>query len=363
MFARFLARTHRTTTVKIHRPFCLPAAGRRTALSIIAFIVMMGVAVACNIPVFRYALERWQPDACEMIVFYDSELSPAQRQVIKPFESASADNDGDSNLKVVFVPVGALSDATGPSELGADSLNELRAVHQSLKPTVSPYVVLRSKIGGRRAANHWHGKLEEVGALNLLRSPARNELSRRLMAGHSVVWLMLKCKDDARNKEVREMMNANLESLTGKIVMPEGVGLPGSELHSEVPLLIRFSLLEIDATDKKEKYLIDLFSGFCPEAVEQGEPLLVPVFGRGRALEVIPSGDLDSRLTEGLTQFLSGACSCQVKNQNPGFDLLITADWDTELFGEDGVRPPPAKTVGDRATTPQLLTIPPGRKR
>ena len=102
-----------------------------------------------------------------------------------------------------------------------------------------------------------------------------------------------------------------------------------------------------------------LFHGFQPRAVAAGEPLIVPVFGRGRALEVIPAEDLSERLMEDLTLFLSGACSCQVKEQNPGFDLLFSVDWNTELFGE-GWEPPPAKTVGDRGQ-PQLLTIPPGR--
>ena len=26
--------------------------------------------------------------------------------------------------------------------------------------------------------------------------------------------------------------------------------------------------------------------------------------------------------------FLSGACSCEIKNQNPGVDLLVSAPWD-----------------------------------
>jgi hypothetical protein len=76
---------------------------------------------------------------------------------------------------------------------------------------------------------------------------------------------------------------------------------------------------------------------------------------------VIPSADVDSPLARDLTLFLAGACSCQVKEQNPGFDLLIDADWDSELFGAEGERPPPAKTVGDRSSTPHLLSIPPGR--
>jgi hypothetical protein len=157
-------------------------------------------------------------------------------------------------------------------------------------------------------------------------------------------------------------MTKNIESLQKKITLPEGIGLPGSELHSEVPLLVQFSLLELDPTDKREQFLVRLLTGFEPEAVSDGEPLLIPVFGRGRALEVIPARDIDDHLIEDVTLFLMGACSCQVKEQNPGFDLLMTVDWDKQLFGEDGHRPPPAKTVKDRKESPELLTIPPGRR-
>jgi hypothetical protein len=135
--------------------------------------------------------------------------------------------------------------------------------------------------------------------------------------------------------------------------------LPGSELYSDIPLLVKFSSLEIQQDDPKEKFLVKLFASFRPDSLANGEPLVIPVFGRGRALEVIPAGELNDRLIEDLTSFLSGACSCQVKEQNPGFDLLLSVDWNTELFGE-GFEPPPAKSVGDRSQ-PQLLTIPPGR--
>ena len=125
---------------------------------------------------------------------------------------------------------------------------------------------------------------------------------------------------------------------------------------------MKFSVLEIEKQDKKESFLVNLFSKIRSEEAAGGEPLVVPVFGRGRALEVIPAAELNPRLMTDLTLFLSGACSCQVKDQNPGFDLLINCDWKQELFLE-GTEPPPARSTGqgDRTKQPQLLSIPPGR--
>jgi hypothetical protein len=58
--------------------------------------------------------------------------------------------------------------------------------------------------------------------------------------------------------------------------------------------------------------------------------------------------------------FLVGACSCEVKDLNPGFDLLLTANWDVLLFQE---APPPevlAAREAVRSGEPQLVDIPAG---
>lgn len=309
---------------------------------------------ACSIPVFRYGLERWRPDSCELIVFYDTELSAQDEQLVFELESTAFKNDGLANAKFIRATINA------ESTDGYQPIGETLRDEHTLE---LPYVVVRTKLGRGQTINHWHGSLDDVRSTNLLQSPARKELSRRLLLGDSIVWLMLGSPDEKRTQATREVLSTAFKTLHTKVMLPEGVGLPGSELHSDVPLLVKFSLLEMDPEDEREQFLVQLLSGFEPEAISDREPLLVPVFGRGRALEVIPARDIDCRLIGDVTLFLSGACSCQVKEQNLGFDLLITEDWDTQLFGEDGQRPRPAKTVADRAGSPVLLNIPPGNQR
>jgi hypothetical protein len=315
---------------------------------VIFFIVVFALAstaYACNIPVFRYALERWQPGSCELIVFHDAPLSTEGETFVRALESAALENKGSTNAKIVRSNIElAKQDSYQPV---------LETLRKSQPPqTIKlPYVVVRTNLGRGRTINNWHGSLNAARSANLLQSPARKEISRRLLRGDSIVWLLLRSSDKKKSDAARDLLKQNFEALQKKVQLPEGIGLPGSELHSEVPLLVKFSLLEIDPGDPKEQYLVKLLTGFEPKAV----------FGRARALEVIPARDLTDRLIEEMTLFLSGACSCQVKEQNPGFDLLMTEDWDTQLFGEDGIRPPPAKTVGDRKQPPELLTIPPGR--
>jgi len=322
----------------------------RCRAALVASLLLASMACACNIPVFRYALERWRPDPCEIIVFYEDEMSDSQRELVDSLKPDSR-NSG-ANVKVVESD---LRNADATSRALWDSI-------PSSERKSTPYVLVRTKVGPGKIIQGWHGPLGELADNRLLDSPVRKELGQRLLAGHSVVWIMVGSKDRDKTDAARRLLMDNLEPLANRIELPEGIGLPGSELHSEIPLLLKFSMLEIQPGDPREDFLIKLFSGFQTEAFEKGEPLLIPVFGRGRALEVIPASDLTPRLMEDLTGFLSGACSCQVKEQNPGFDLLLSVDWNTELFGE-GQPPPPERTKRDRKRQPILLTIPPGNKR
>ena len=312
---------------------------KRSALFLTAsFATMMfaTVLVACNIPVFRYALERWQSDAYQLVVLHNEELSPEQASYVQSLEMASVDNGGSSNIKVSRERVAALT---------------------------KPELAVRMSMANGRIISNWRGSLEAASDVNLLDSPVRKELVKRLLAGDSVVWLLVRSKDAEKSNAAKRLLLESFKTLNTKVSLPDGIGLPGSELHSEVPLFVKFSLLEIVADDGKEAFLRSWLEGFHPDAIQSGEPLLVPVFGRGRALEVIPANVANPALVEDLTMFLSGACSCQVKEQNPGFDLLLKMDWDKELYGEDEFRPPPAKSVGEGDRAPRTLAIPPGKRK
>ena len=125
--------------------------------------------------------------------------------------------------------------------------------------------------------------------------------------------------------------------------------------------LMKFSVLEIDAGDEREKYLTDFLSDFDAETFANGEPLVVPVFGRARALEVLPAAEVTAENVDFLTQYLCGACSCQVKERNPGFDLFVNVDWNTSLFGEGVAAPEISLTSTTPPETPTLMDIPQGQ--
>jgi hypothetical protein len=317
-------------------------------------LALVSIAAACNIPVFRYALERWRPDACDLIVFHDKSLSDQDDALVAKLQKL-----GDATRKVANLQTMKVNLSSNAIELR--EYQDLWLDLKSKRETSLPFVVVRSSIGEGRKVNNWLGSLNEVEKSGVLESPKRTELIRRLLKGDAVVWILVKSKDESKSKAAHKLLADRIQSLSQELELPEGLGLPGSELFSDVPLLLDFSILEIDPADSQEKYLVDLFHGFEPDSVASGDPLVVPVFGRGRALEVIPASRLDAGLIGDLARFLCGACSCQVKEKNPGFDLLLTNPWDEALFGATGTLPP-AET-NKTPDEPKLLPIPPGRKK
>ncbi|MEM1070230.1 MAG: hypothetical protein AAGI63_15105, partial [Planctomycetota bacterium] len=205
---------------------------RRTAL--LVWSLLASVACACNIPVFRYALERWRPDPCQIVVLYDAQLTKAEQELVAGLKP-KPEQASDANVDLMLVDV---NDASMP----------LVATWRSVSDTKDdlPHVFVRTKLGPDRWINGWHGPLNTISADRVLYSPARKELGRRLLAGHAVVWILVTSDDQKKNEAAKKLLADNLEPLSGKIELPEGIGLPGSELHSEIPLLLKFSALQID---------------------------------------------------------------------------------------------------------------------
>ncbi len=327
-------------------------------------LLLSAAAVACNVPVFRFALERWQADASELVVFFDSTLSPEDEALVRELEESSVARGGSSNLAVIRQDV--RREMTPENQRLWESMQAAGNAENSggVKMPTLPLAVARAARGKDKVVNHWRGSLAQLREAGLLSSPVREELVKRLQNGDAVVWLLIRSKDEMLTAKAREVLKQQCEILPGEIELPEGIGLPGSELYSEVPLLLQFSVLEVDPSDSKEAYLVRQLTGFQSEAAAAGQPLIVPVFGRGRALEVIPGSELSAELIHDLTEFLCGACSCQVKEQSPGFDLLLTTNWNKALFGEDAELPPePPKVGSGQKKTPELVPIPSGRKR
>ncbi len=314
-------------------------------------------ALGCNIPVFRYALERWSSDRLQLhVVVRDSQLDDRDRQIVRQLTQAA---DSPANLSITTWDLD--TDVELPEFLAGSAENAAN----------EPWCVIRSPSGAEPPRSVWSSPLRAVTPELMGRSPARDELVKMLLQGDSAVWLVIDGDDDDQADAVVQMLKSTLRKLEDETPLPDGIGLPGSELYSDVPLMVSFPILQVDADDPAEQVFLEHLRAFLPRSkatsTDAQPTLVVPVFGRGRALAVLTADDIDADTVSDLTTFLTGACSCQVKRLNPGFDLLLSVDWKQQLFGDSDMPddrdtdiPTDSLTSSETPAIPTLLTIAPG---
>src|SRR5688572_11158951 len=69
-----------------------PSPLSRVALVLLAVGLTAAPLQACSIPVFRYALEHWQPSPYEVILFHRGELPAVTRAALKEWDVSAAAN-------------------------------------------------------------------------------------------------------------------------------------------------------------------------------------------------------------------------------------------------------------------------------
>src|SRR5688500_5379428 len=76
---------------------------RAALLTVLALVALTPAAPACNIPVFRYALEKWKPDLYQVHVFHKGALSNEDAALVKTLGKHGPGGDVVSNLELNLV--------------------------------------------------------------------------------------------------------------------------------------------------------------------------------------------------------------------------------------------------------------------
>lgn len=285
--------------------------------------LMTGVATACSVPVFRYALERWPADYYGAMVIHKGPLSEVENELLEEFKAGVEQGDAYLNLEILT------RDLSDPEPGG-----KLDKLLGGLVPEKLPAVALWYPWRMRREppALVWDFNRETVDLL--LRSPARQEVAKRILDGDSAVWLFLESENAktnestlARLKTELRGVEAELEEIRAESVDPQTEGLA-----------YKFSVLSISHDDPKEKALIEMLMN-SEEGLDEYEdmPMVFPMYGQGRALFAMVGDGINSNNILDVVGFLTGPCSCQVKSMNPGTDIMMAANWEKAVMDKDYV--------------------------
>ena len=317
---------------------------RCLALPLVALLLVAAAvpAIACSVPVFRYGLERWAPDGYLVILLHRGELSEADAAVRKQLGDAPFDEKLPGNITLIDAD---LSD----TELPASYTTLWESVGSPREPTlVVKFPLTLPQAMPALAATELHPQeieskathvttlpLTEASVQALLDSPARREIARRILDGESAVWVHLATGDKAKDDAAEAALRKRLDFLEKELQLPVIEEKDQGVMSSDGPALrIDFSILRIQPDDPAEAVFVKMLRGVEPELADSDDALMVPVFGRGRALGAVPTKDLDDTLIDEAAIFLTGSCSCEIKHLNPGVDLLISVAWEAFIVGE-----------------------------
>lgn len=320
-----------------------PARRLTLALLLAALVLAPTPARACNIPVFRYALDRWPSDPYRLTVFHRGPLAGEHRHALKALEEhADADNP-----PVVLELVDLAKNANGTEGVPAPKAGaEL------------PHLVVQYPAATRINVPIWSGTLKPDVSAALLDSPARRELARRILNGDSAVWLLLASGDAAKDDAAEKLLRAEVQKLEKELKLPVLTAAPEDKLRDDRPLKLAFSVLRVGRNDPAEEMLVRMLLHTEEDLPRLSDPMVFTAFGRGRVMPALVGAGITRENIREAAAFLVGPCSCELKRDNPGVDLLLTSDW--------GKAPapatppvPPGTTVPIPRGTPALESIAP----
>lgn len=318
----------------------------RILAAIAAFLGSTASVTACNVPVFRYALEHWHPDNYRAVVFYEGNLTATQQQVLSNLQQQVAAYR--LNLSLRLVDIAAIEE---PAD------KELLA---GIRAEQYPVIVLQfpEALGIERPL--WQSGLQEELTRNLIDSQMRREILHRLTDGQTAVWLLLETGDAAQDEAAFAILADELKATEESLKLPELTDAPEDALLDGPNLRIEFSILRVRRDDPAEQSLISILLAAEEDLAGLPEPMVFPVFGRGRAMLPLVGPGISTSNIKGSAAFLAGACSCQVKELNPGFDLLLHADWQDILGWADSPEVAMANQGLGKNSKPVLVSIPTG---
>lgn len=269
---------------------------------------------ACSVPVFRYGLEHWQADAYRLLIVHRGALNAEAQSLLQELR-------GSTTRANLLVQAADLAQAPAPEFLKA---------WEAAGSPEEPWMLLQAPRAARSPGIVWSGPLDAGNVSSITDSPARSSIVSRLADGESAVWVLLESGDKTADDAAAKLLETRLAYLSTVMELPKLdeqdirnglVSLPPDGLR------LSFSVVRVSRTDPAEHVLVQMLLTTEPDLQQSREPMAFPIFGQGRALYALVGKGIRHETIDEAASFLIGSCSCQVKEQNPGADLLMSANW------------------------------------
>ena len=309
-------------------------------IGIICFL-LSSLAEACQVPVFRYALERWKNDPYQIFVIAEGDLEKEAKEAFDLLRGLEVDEATPANVLVEAI------------NLKDDRDAETFRKHLKEKSLSLPAIFVYYPDDRLTYPPIWAGKATIQNANAIVDSPIRREVLSRILKGDSAVWLMVESGKREVDDTAFSKMGEYLKVAEKELELPEGViGAARARealalgqfidetnvLDSEIELKLSFSRLRMSRESASELPFLEMLMHMESDLKDlKDQPMFFPIFGKARALEPLIGDGIDEDNVLDYCSYITGACSCEVKKQNPGIDLLTRLNWISAIEGSEVV--------------------------
>lgn len=145
------------------------------------------------------------------------------------------------------------------------------------------------------------------GLANLTSSPLREKIVREIMSGKLCVMLFLKTGNSEKDEGRLQVLKRTIESSPFNKIIP---------------------VVELNRNDTNENHFASLLLSVESDLRSINEPMLFGIFGKFRALEPLVSKGITEENINLMIRFLTSDCSCLIKDDLPGIDILCRNNWE-----------------------------------
>ncbi|PCJ59199.1 MAG: hypothetical protein COA79_10890 [Planctomycetota bacterium] len=276
---------------------------------------------ACKTPVYKYALKKWGRDVYDIVKIYDSKksngrLNPKMEKAV--LDMVKISSNGTSLTNVRLWPVDINGDIK--KRFGDEVYKYYKNQLEYQKPPF--YIIFNPK---RKPI--YCGEFSEKDIPNLMLSPAREKLINAL-ATQKVVFMLIASSNAEKNEAAKKILDESIKEGIKEelIVRKRRVKDLNDEEKKFKPLEIIY--VTIDPNDDKEEWFKRQLIGISDEIKDDDEPKVFGVVGKGYVFEkCLTKETLTNKDIIDHIIFLTGPCSCTVKKDNKGMDIITGWDW------------------------------------
>src|SRR5688572_14967305 len=251
--------------------------GRILGQALLLLLMAAPGLMACSVPVFRYALERWPPSTYELWLFHQGPLSTAHQQLAAELDREVVAGNAQANLHIQWVDVnGALSPEAAKAWAGQQAGS-------------FPHATLLFAPHGSASGVAYAGPVDAAALRGLIHSPRRQEVVQRLLGGDSAVWLFVDSGVPAVDDPAFERLTVTLNQMAKELKLPEPDPTDGDVrlAAGDSPLTVSFPVVRISRNDAAEQGLVTLLTGAFTPAPTATQPFTVAITGQGRAIAML----------------------------------------------------------------------------